>query len=662
MKARIEELTEQLNQWNKAYYEEDRPVVSDAVYDKAIKELEQLEMLYPQYRREDSPTLRVGGKVSEGFEAVEHAAPLLSLSNTFSAGDLKDFDERLKREGVSDTEYICEWKIDGLTVAVEYRNGKLYRGATRGDGRIGEDITENIKTIKTVPLVIPYKERLVVRGEAYLPKNAFAKLNREREDAGEALFANPRNAAAGSLRQLDSKITAQRPLAVFAYDIVFAEGEMPQTQEDTLIFLAENGFLVNKQWDKVTDMTALQSFLDAKAEERKTLLYDTDGLVFKLNDFRYRDSIGYTAKAPRFSIAYKFPPEEKETLLKDIQITLGRTGVLTPLGILEPVTVAGSVISKVSLHNSDYLKEKDIRVGDRVLIHKAGDVIPEVVCSLPEKRDASSKPFVFPEVCPVCGEQVVYFEGEVALRCINENCFGRIKESIKYFISKEAMDIEGLGPAVVETLTEKKIICDLADLYTLKKEDLIPLDKMGEKSADNILKAIAKSKEAGFGRLLNGLGIRHVGSVTAANIAAHFGSMEALLTAVDHEPASVLADIEDIGEKIAESIWRYFKNEKNREMIARLQSFGLKMTADAPAEGHLNGETFLFTGTLPTLKRHDAEMMVKEKGGRILSGVSKNLDHLVVGEKAGSKLDKANKLGIPVMTEAEFLEYMKQEA
>lgn len=659
MKERINELTEQLNQWNKAYYEEDKPVVTDAVYDKAMKELEALEAEFPHWKRPDSPTLRVGGRAVEGFDHVTHRLPLLSLGNTFSAAELMDFHQRLIKEGVEAPDYVVEWKIDGLTVALEYENGRLMRGATRGDGRVGEDITENLKTVKAIPLVIPYSGNLVVRGEAYMPKKEFALLNEEREEAGEALFANPRNAAAGSLRQLDPKITAKRRLSMFAYDIVYGEGELPQTQIDTLSFLKEQGFLVNGQWEHLADMRDVAVLLERKAEERRELIYDTDGLVFKLNDFQYRDLIGYTAKAPRFSIAYKFPPEEKETTLKDIEITLGRTGVLTPLGHLEPVFLAGSLISRVSLHNGDYITEKDLRVGDRVIIHKAGDVIPEVVCSLPEKRDESSAPFAFPEVCPVCGESVVRLEDEVALRCINESCPGRMKENIKHFISKNAMDIEGLGPSIAEALLKNGLIKDVGDIYKLKKEDLVALDKMGEKSADNLLAAAEKSKNAGLARLLFGLGIRHVGTVTANNIASHFQSMDALLAVVSSEDPTPLIELEEVGQKIADSLIRYFRNNGNRELIKKLKECGVRMTADAPSEGKLNGETFLFTGTLPTLKRHEAEAMVKERGGRILSGVSKNLMHLVIGEKAGSKLEKATKLGIPVMTEEEFLEYIK---
>lgn len=659
MKQRIDELTEQLNQWNKAYYEEDKPIVTDAVYDRAIKELEALEQQFPQWKRLDSPTLRVGGRPVEGFAQVKHRLPLLSLGNTFSAEELMDFHQRIVKDGVEHPDYVVEWKIDGLTVALEYDNGRFVRGATRGDGKVGEDITENLKTVKSIPLTIPYQGFLVVRGEAYMPKKEFALLNAEREESGEALFANPRNAAAGSLRQLDPKIAAKRRLSMFAYDIVYGEGDLPQTQIDTLKFLKEQGFLVNQQWEHLSDMEGMAQLLERKTEERKELIYDTDGLVFKLNDFRYRDLIGYTAKAPRFSIAYKFPPEEKETTLKDIEITLGRTGVLTPLGHLDPVFLAGSLISKVSLHNSDYIAEKDIRVGDRVVIHKAGDVIPEVVCSLPQKRNADSVPFEFPNICPVCGEKVVRLEEEVALRCINESCPGRIKENIKHFVSKNAMDIEGLGPSITETLLRNDLIKDVSDIYKLKKEDLIALDKMGDKSAENLLNAVEKSKDAGLARLLFGLGIRHVGSVTAANIASHFQSMDAILDFAEKEDSGVLIELEEIGDKIAESIMHYFRVESNLELIRKLKEYGVRMTADAPGEGKLNGETFLFTGTLPTLKRHEAEEMVKSRGGRILSGVSKNLAHLVAGEKAGSKLDKATKLGIHIMTEEEFLDYIK---
>ena len=635
IKQEINQLTEQLNRWNIAYYEEDRELVSDAEYDKAMRRLEELEREYPQYARNDSPTQRVGGKAVDRFPQVEHVRPLLSLSNAFSVEELKEFHQRLIRAGVSHPTYVMEWKIDGLTVALEYKNGKFIKGATRGDGNVGEDITENLKTVKTVPLRIPYQGNLVCRGEAFLPKKDFVKLNEEREEAGAPLFANPRNAAAGSLRQLDPKIAAKRRLAVFVYDIVYGDNNLPDTQEGTLEFLKAQGFFVNASRCFIDSMDNLEPIIAEKMEERKTLSYDTDGLVLKLNSFQDRELLGYTSKAPRFSIAYKFPPEEAETTLENIEITLGRTGTLTPLGILTPVPLAGSVISKVSLHNEDYLKEKDIRIGDCVVIHKAGDVIPEVVRSLPEKRNKNSRPFVFPQKCPVCGGEVTQYQGEVAWRCVNESCPGRIKENIKHFVSKNAMDIEGLGPAIVETLLEKSLIRDVADIYNLSMEMLVPLEKMGEKSSKNLLDAIEKSKEAGLARLLFALGIRHVGAVTAANIAAHIGSMEQLLTIIDeNEDGEALAEIEEVGGKIADSLYRYFTNRKNRDLIEKLKAHGLKMDALTPTQGNLEGETFLFTGTLPTLKRADAEALVKTRGGRILSGVSKNLDYLVAGEKA----------------------------
>ncbi len=661
IKQEINQLTEQLNRWNIAYYEEDRELVSDAEYDKAMRRLEELEREYPQYARNDSPTQRVGGKAVDRFPQVEHVRPLLSLSNAFSVEELKEFHQRLIRAGVSHPTYVMEWKIDGLTVALEYKNGKFIKGATRGDGNVGEDITENLKTVKTVPLRIPYQGNLVCRGEAFLPKKDFVKLNEEREEAGAPLFANPRNAAAGSLRQLDPKIAAKRRLAVFVYDIVYGDNNLPDTQEGTLEFLKAQGFFVNASRCFIDSMDNLEPIIAEKMEERKTLSYDTDGLVLKLNSFQDRELLGYTSKAPRFSIAYKFPPEEAETMLENIEITLGRTGTLTPLGILTPVPLAGSVISKVSLHNEDYLKEKDIRIGDCVVIHKAGDVIPEVVRSLPEKRDKNSRPFVFPQKCPVCGGEVTQYQGEVAWRCVNESCPGRIKENIKHFVSKNAMDIEGLGPAIVETLLEKSLIRDVADIYNLSMEMLVPLEKMGEKSSKNLLDAIEKSKEAGLARLLFALGIRHVGAVTAANIAAHIGSMEQLLTIIDeNEDGEALAEIEEVGGKIADSLYRYFTNRQNRDLIEKLKAHGLKMDALTPTQGNLEGETFLFTGTLPTLKRADAEALVKTRGGRILSGVSKNLDYLVAGEKAGSKLEKATKLGIKILSEKDFLEYINK--
>ncbi|MEE0777093.1 MAG: NAD-dependent DNA ligase LigA [Bacillota bacterium] len=657
----IKQLTEQLNRWNIAYYEEDRELVSDAEYDKAMRRLEELEQQYPQFAHSDSPTQRVGGSAIDRFVPVEHIRPLLSLSNAFSVQELMDFHHRLIRSGVEHPTYVLEWKIDGLTVALEYESGTFVRGATRGDGKIGEDITENLKTVRTIPLRIPYQGHLVCRGEAFLPKEDFIKLNAEREEAGESLFANPRNAAAGSLRQLDPKIAAKRPLAVFAYDIVFGDSDLPDTQEETLEFLKDQGFLVNPSRLLIGSMDDLERIIDQKVEERKTLSYDTDGLVLKLNSFKDRELLGYTSKAPRFSIAYKFPPEEAETTLEDIRITLGRTGTLTPLGILTPVTLAGSVISKVSLHNEDYLKEKDIRIGDRVVIHKAGDVIPEVVRSLPEKRKSDSKPFVFPHQCPVCGGEVTQLQGEVAWRCVNESCSGRIKENIKHFVSKNAMDIEGFGPSIVETLLQKSLICDVSDIYDLTIEMLVPLEKMGEKSSQNLLDAIEKSKSAGLARLLFALGIRHVGAVTAANIATHIGSMKRLLSIIDESHSGdALAEIEEVGDKIADSLYRYFTNKENRALIEKLKAHGISMESAALPQGHLEGKTFLFTGTLPTLKRAEAETMIKEKGGRILSGVSKNLNYLVAGEKAGSKLDKAQKLGIKILSEDEFLEYINK--
>ncbi|MDO4541275.1 MAG: NAD-dependent DNA ligase LigA [Bacillota bacterium] len=664
MKEKIDLLTEKLNQWNKAYYEDDAPTVSDAEYDRALRELMELEAAYPHFAHGDSPTLRVGGSVAEAFSPVEHIGPLLSLANAFSYEELLDFHNRIIKAGVESPAYILEWKIDGLTVALEYENGKLIKGATRGNGRIGENITANLKTIKTVPLTIPSQEHLLVRGEAYLPKKDFLKLNRRREEEGQPLFANPRNAAAGSLRQLDPKITAKRPLAVFAYDIVYSSGDhLPRTQKDTLEFLAKQGFSVDPRYQYIEDIEELPSIIEKRTAERQDLNYDVDGLVLKLNDFRYRELLGYTAKAPRFAMAYKFPAEEKETLLKNIEISLGRTGVLTPLGILVPVTVAGSVVSKVSLHNEDYLKEKDIRVGDTVVIHKAGDVIPEVVSVVTEKRPEDSKPFVYPDTCPVCGGKAVQYEGEVAVRCINESCPGRLKENIKHFVSKGAMDIEGLGPAIVTTLMEKGFIHNVVDIYNLHshKEELTQLEKMGAKSVENLLAAIEKSKVAGLSRVLFALGIRHVGSVTADTIAEHFGSMDKLLEAIDaNESSQWLGEIEDIGTVIAESLYLYLNDPENRNVIKGLSLQGVSMEAVKIQSGNkLEGQTFLFTGTLQSLKRQEAEAMVKAEGGKILGSVSKNLQYLVVGENPGSKLTKAQKLNVTVMTEAEFLEYIK---
>ncbi len=656
---RIAKLIQEINRLDVAYYEADTPLVSDREYDALMAELIRLEKENPRLLRADSPSQRVGGKPAEGFKQVAHRRPLLSLSNAFNFGELNDFHQRIIKSGVDEPEYVVEWKIDGLTVALTYRDGVFVQGATRGDGQIGEDITANLRTVKTVPLSIPFPGVLVCRGEAFLPKKDFLQLNKDREDAGERLFANPRNAAAGSLRQLDPAVAAGRSLAVFAYDIVYGEGELPKTQEETLLFLKEQGFLVNAARIKSGDMAKIAAYIAKSEEVRHGLSYDTDGMVLKLNDFASRELVGNTTKAPRFAIAYKFPPEEKETTLKEIQISLGRTGTLTPLGILEPVFLAGSLISKVSLHNEDYLKEKDIRPGDRVMIHKAGDVIPEVVRSLPEKREGHLDAFVFPTHCPVCHSEAVRYEGEVALRCPNDSCPGRIQENIRHFASRGAMDIEGLGPAIVNGLIDAGKIKNVAQLYTLTEADIAALDKMGEKSAQNLLSSLEKSKQAGFANVLYALGIRHVGKATAQKIAEYFGSMEKLLAFVDESAdGDGFAAIEEVGSKIGDSLYQFFRCKENRTLVEKLLVLGIHME-EAEKTGALSGKSFLFTGTLSNLGREAAAELVLARGGKILSGVSKNLDYLVVGEKAGSKLAKAEKLGVPVLSETEFLEMLK---
>ncbi len=658
-KERIAELIATINRLNIAYYEADEPLVSDREFDALMAELIGLEAEHPELLRADSPSRRVGGKPVSGFPQVTHPRPLLSLNNAFNAEELKDFHQRIVKGGVENPQYVVEWKIDGLTVALTYRDGLFVQGATRGDGQIGEDITANLRTVKTVPLSIPYQGLLVCRGEAFLPKKDFMQINMEREEAGERLFANPRNAAAGSLRQLDPAVAAGRSLAVFAYDIVYGEGDLPKTQEETLLFLKEQGFLVNPARIKSGDMDEIIAYIEKSAVDRHGLSYDTDGMVLKLNDFSARELLGYTTKAPRFAIAYKFPPEEKETTLKEIQISLGRTGTLTPLGILEPVFLAGSLLSKVSLHNADYLVEKDIRPGDRVIIHKAGDVIPEIVRSLAEKRQGELAPYEFPRHCPVCGSEAVRYEGEVALRCPNESCPGRIRENIRHFASRGAMDIEGLGPAIVNSLIDAGKIKNVADLYTLEEADIASLPKMGAKSAQNLLSSLEKSKSVGFANVLYALGIRHVGKATARNIADHFGSMAKLLDFVDQAAdGSEFAAIEEVGAKIGDSLFQFFHCQENRELVEKLLALGIQME-EIEKEGTLAGETFLFTGTLATMGRQEAADLVSARGGKVLSGVSKNLHYLVAGEKAGSKLAKAEKLGIPILTEAEFLDMLK---
>ena len=649
MKKRINELTDLLNEYAVKYYVEDNPVVSDYEYDMLLRELKSLEEQYPQFRRSDSPTQRVGGAVLEGFESVRHEVPMESLQDAFSREEIEEFDRRVK--GVFPTaRYAVELKIDGLSVEAEYVNGAFVRAATRGDGIVGEDITENMKTVRALPLSIKNAPpRLIVRGEVYMPKKTFAELNARREENGEPLFANPRNAAAGSLRQLDSRITAQRNLSIFVFNLQLCEGREFSSHKQTLDALREYGFPVSPYYTLFDSIDDAWNEIQRLGEERSSLPFDIDGAVIKTDDLSMRAAMGSTSKYPKWAIAYKYPPEEKETVLREIRVNVGRTGVLTPLAIFDPVFLAGSTVSKATLHNKDLIAEKDIRVGDTVVIRKAGDIIPEVVRSLPEKRPEGTVEFTMPTHCPDCGS-VLVTEGPIT-RCDNSECPAQLIKNIIHFVSRDAMDIDGMGTSIVEIFVEKGMIASAADLYALKKDEIAGLDRFGEKSADNLLRSIEESRTRGLDRLIYALGIRQVGQKAGKILAKQFRSMDALAAASEEE----LCVIEDVGPITAHYIREYFSNPKNLLYLERLKAAGLNFEDTSEEAGtKFTGKTFVLTGALPTYTRDEASRLIEAEGGKVSGSVSKKTSYVVAGEEAGSKLVKAQTLGIPVIDEAEL--------
>ena len=656
--AQVKALREQLQEYNKAYYENDKPLVTDAEYDSLLKGLQALEAEYPELADENSPTVKVGGRRSEKFSPVTHRVPLLSLSNAFGEADLRDFDARCQKLAGKELEYVLEPKIDGLTVALTYEKGVLTMAATRGDGVVGENVLENVLTIKDIPAKLPYAIDIQVRGEVYMPKATFVKLNESREENGEQPFANPRNAAAGSLRQLDASVTKSRGLASWFYDILWADESavVYETQYEALSFLLSLGFEVSPdiKWGSIDEIIAE---VEAWQEKRHSLSYEIDGLVLKVNDLAARAQMGSTAKAPRGAIAYKFPAEAKETVVRDIVVGVGRTGVLTPLAVLEPTWVAGSTISKATLHNEDLVKEKDIRIGDHVLIHKAGDVIPEVIKVLKEKRTGDEIEFVMPKECPECGSTAVRLEGEAAWRCTNSSCPAKIREGFVHFVSRTAMDIDGFGIAMVNQLLDSGLVKDIADIYTLRFEDLVNLERMAEKSANNLLTAIENSKANPLSALLSGLGIPMVGEKASKILAKHFGSMEKLQAATAEE----LQNIPEVGEKIACSVVAWFAEEHNRRLIERLHDLGLNMTEEQEAKSEkLAGLTFVITGTLPTLTREEAKKLIEDNGGKASGSVSKKTDYLLAGENAGSKLSKAMQYNTKIIDEKQLFQLINE--
>lgn len=658
-RRRIAELRELIAHHDYLYYVLDAPEITDAEYDALVRELIALEERFPELVTPDSPTQRVGGAVQSTFAPVRHRVPLLSLANAYTEDELRAFDERVKRWlGTDDVQYVGELKIDGLTVALSYRDGVLVQGATRGDGITGEDVTENVRTVKAIPLRLAGGRTfsLAVRGEVYMEKRDFEQLNRRREEEGEPLFANPRNAAAGSLRQLDPRVTAGRPLKVFFYSLLDLEGGAPpRTQWEVLSFLKECGLRINPHSRLCRDIDEVWEYCRYWEERRGELPYEVDGLVIKVNSLAQQEALGSTGKSPRGQIAYKFPAEQAFARVEDIAVQVGRTGALTPLAVLTPTPLAGSVVSRASLHNEDYIREKDIRIGDLVVIQKAGGVIPEIVRAVKEKRTGQEREFVFPTRCPACGAQVERPPGEAVARCIGLRCPAQIQEAVLHFASRDAMDIEGLGPVLVKQLFERGLIRDPADLYYLRRPQLLELERMGEKSADNLLAAIEKSKGASLERVIYALGIRHVGLETARTLAEHFPDLDRLMAASKEE----LQAVPEIGAITAESIHRFFSEPQNRAVVERLRQAGVNLRA-APAAGRegeqpLAGLTFVLTGALSSLTRRQAEEEILRRGGKVAETVSRRTSFVVVGEDPGSKYDRARALGIPILNEEEFL-------
>ncbi|HIV02940.1 MAG TPA: NAD-dependent DNA ligase LigA [Candidatus Aphodoplasma excrementigallinarum] len=649
---RIKNLTDMLNQCAYEYYVLDAPTVSDYEYDMMLRELAGLEEQYPEFADPNSPTKRVGGAVAEGFEEVRHEVPMESLQDAFDEEEVTAFGERVRAALGVEPVYNVEPKIDGLSVSLEYVNGVFTRGSTRGDGVTGENVTENLRTIGSIPLklkeAVPFLE---VRGEVFMPKQRFAALNKKREEEEQSTFANPRNAAAGSLRQLDPKVAAQRGLDIFVFNIQRAEGVAYQTHSESLDLLRRLGF-------KVIDNTVCHGIDAAFArvkeigEKRLELSYEIDGAVIKVDDIAERERLGSTSKAPKWAIAFKFPAEQKKTKVLDITVQVGRTGVLTPAAELEPVRVAGSTVSRATLHNMDNIVQKDIRIGDSVLIQKAGDIIPEVVKVLKEERTGSERVFSMPEHCPVCGSDVVREEGEAAHRCTGLDCPAQLQRHIEHFVSRGAMNVEGLGPSIIEQLLARGLISHAADIYYLKAEEVAQMDKMGEKSADNLLRAIEASKQNDVSRLIYALGIRRVGEMPGKLLAKRFGSLDRLMQASREE----LVSVDEIGEVMADSILAFFADPKNIASIEKLRAAGVNFTAQEADESDLRfaGKTFVLTGTLPTYKREEAKEIIERMGGKVSGSVSKKTDFVLAGAEAGSKLDKANALGVTVIDEEKF--------
>ncbi|KRN27270.1 DNA ligase, NAD-dependent [Lactobacillus selangorensis] len=659
------QLRDQLNQWREQYYTADTPTVEDHVYDENYRDLQNLEAAFPAIVTPDSPTQNVGGEILPEFTKVRHAIPMLSMGDVFSFEELNEFNQRLEKSTDQKLAYNVELKIDGLAIDLIYENGQLVQGSTRGNGTIGEDITKNLRTIESIPETLSQPLSIEVRGECYMPKEAFAKLNEAREANGEATFANPRNAAAGSLRQLDANVTKRRHLSTFMYTIVTFDGLQVSTQNEALKTLKELGFNVNPEYQLCTEMTQIDTYIQKHQAIRDDLAYGIDGVVLKVNDLVLQAQLGNTVKVPRWEIAYKFPPEEAQTVIHSIEWTVGRTGVVTPTAVMDPVQLAGTTVARATLHNADMIQEKDIRPGDTVLIHKAGDIIPEVSTVVMDKRPQASQPYQIPTTCPSCGAELVHLDDEVALRCINPACPAQVREQMVHFASRNAMEITGLGPSVVNQLYDHHLVKDVADLYQLTADDLSQLDGFKEKSINNLLNAIDNSRQNSLERLLFGLGIRHVGSKAARLLAEHFGTMEKLAQASQDEIESVST----LGATIADSLTVYFQDEQVHVLLNALQEAGVNMTylgtvaatAEQP-DNFFKGKTVVLTGTLQGYKRNDLKERLENLGANVTGSVSKKTDVVVAGTDPGSKYTKAQQLGVQIIDENQLDTYLNEAA
>lgn len=660
--AEIETLRQQVTQWGTEYYQNDQPTVEDFVYDQAYQRLLALEAQFPVLQSQDSPTQQVGALGETVLTKVPHEQPMLSMGDVFSTEELFAFNDRLQKNGLDQPEYNLELKIDGLAISLVYENGQLVQGSTRGNGQIGEDITKNVRMIKSVPTQLPEPLSIEVRGECYMPKQAFVKLNQQRESDGLPVFANPRNAAAGSLRQLDAKITGRRELSTFIYYVPDYETLGVATQSAALARLKDLGFQINEHYQVVQTAEQIQAYIDQYTAQRNDLEYGIDGIVEKVNDLGMQVELGNTVKVPRWEIAYKFPPEEAATIVRDIEWTVGRTGTVTPTAVMDPVQLAGTTVARASLHNPDYLAEKDVRLGDTVYLHKAGDIIPEISMVELKKRAADSVPYMIPTHCPECGAELVHLDDEVALRCINPMCPAQIKEGLAHFASRNAMNIDGLGPKIVQQLFERELVTDVADLYHLTEAQLLTLDKFGAKSTENLLTAIDNSRHNSLERLLFGLGIRHVGAKAGKIIAKHFKTIEALMAAT----SEAVAEVDSIGPIIGDSVATYFANQQVAELVAKLQSAGVNTDylGDDDAQvidSDWTGQKVVLTGKLTEMTRKEAQEWLEQHGADVVGSVSKKTNLVIAGTDAGSKLTKAQSLGVDVWNEQQFVAAMKED-